>query len=67
MNDEWLQKNFRGIISELEKNRATNEARHLEIKGLQQTVTMLSQELTVLRTRMNILQHGQVLGSTSGH
>lgn len=64
-DDAWLQQNFRGVINELEKTRAMLDEEKTSVKGLQHTVTALSQKLLQLEQRINILQHGHVQGATA--
>ena len=61
--NEWAAKNFRGIITTLDNQQAELQEMKQSMHTLQNLVTMQTQEIDALRNRINILQHGQVLGA----
>jgi len=68
MNDKnsgyWWEKNVRGVINELEKTRKQLDDQLKISTGLQNSVAMLNQDITILKQRLNVLQYGQVQGAT---
>lgn len=61
--NEWAAKNFRGIMNTLENQQAEIQEMKQSMHTLQNLVTMQTQEINQLKQRINILQHGQVLGA----
>ena len=61
--NEWAARNFRGLINTLDNQQADIQEMKKSMVQLQNLVTMQTQELNALKNRINILQHGQVLGA----
>ena len=61
--NEWAARNFRGLMNTLDNQQAEIQDMKKSMKQLQNLVTMQVQELNSLKNRINILQHGQVLGA----
>lgn len=61
--NEWAAKNFRGLMNTLENQQAEIQEMKQNMQTIQNLVAMQTQEINVLKNRMNILQHGQVLGA----
>lgn len=61
--NEWAAKNFRGIMNTLDNQQADIQEMKQSMMKLNNLIAMQTQELNKLRNRINILQHGQVLGA----
>lgn len=64
LSDEWIQKNFRGVINALERTDKKYAEAMETIQGLQRSHAMLNMEIATLKQRMAVMQHGQVMGRT---
>ena len=62
---EIAQRNMRAIKQAVEKGLSNNDDRMTDIKALQQSLAMANQEIATLKQRLNVLQYGQVQGSTA--
>ena len=62
---ELMRRNMKGIIAGFERQRKDDDNRQNDIKALQQSHAMLQNEILTLKKRIDQMQYGQVLGSTS--
>lgn len=62
---ELLKRNMKGIIQGFDRQRSDDDDRQNDVKALQLSHAMLLKEIEVLKSRINTLQYGQVLGSTA--
>jgi cell division protein FtsL len=61
--NEWAAKNFRGIINTLDNQQADIQEMKENMMKLNNFIAQQTQEINALKNRINILQHGQVLGA----
>jgi len=61
--NEWAMRNFKGLSNTLENQQAEIQMMKENMVTLQNLVTMQTQEINVFKSRLNVLQHGKVLGS----
>ena len=61
--NEWASRNFKGIITTLDNQQAEIQEMKTTMKQLQNFIATQTQEINILKNRINVLQHGQVLGA----
>ena len=61
--NEWAARNFKGIINTLDNQQADIQEMKESMMKLNNFISMQTQEINMLKNRLNILQHGQVLGA----
>lgn len=61
--NEWAARNFKGIVNTLDNQQADIQEMKENMMKLNNFIAQQTQEINILKSRLNILQHGQVLGA----